>query len=720
VASRVTVSCIVATLAFWTYTQTLLPGVDPGDTGGFQAAVLWPQVSARQAYPLYYNLARPFVLATAPMDPARALNLFSAIWAAAAVGLLVFVCATVSRSLAGGAVAGGLLAFSYTFWTQAIIAEVYTLHLALIALCLVLLYTYAARPTLARLTTFFVVYAITFGNHISMILLIVPFAVFLLQSAPAPASLFRPAVVSIALAAVLASALQYAPNFLSVASAFDAPAGWSNRAAAFWFDTTKQDWRDTMVFGIQANQATDRLAMWWFDARQQFGVAGLALAVAGIVGLWRISRRWAVLVVSTLAINTAFALTYNVGDTHVFFLPGHLVTAFLAGAAVAWIAGWLAMAKAPRVLVVLVAVLYIGWRGWSTWPAVDRHADRRAEQLIARLSFGINERDAVLVSEMNWQLENVLLYVQRHLRPDLAWIRLGDVMAQWPFLVEDNQSIGRDLILTPQAAADVVAAYGPAYAVVPDAALPVRTLEQAADAVPRGMPYVLSVLTPPREEHLDPEALGVAVRALTGAEASLASDSAFEVIAGVAGERAQVHRESNKPFTVRFQILEESITVRMDSWLPSDTFRRAGFGHVLRGREHVMIIERGVNLVWFGRDGSTSQPFYWASLYAAQPRFRLPAATLQLAHLGLLRPGREPGSPVVLGSKLEGVGGSDDISPRARPARVVPHAGTDRRSVPTGARRTGTLATAAVSGDSRLRRRLRPHLPRRRAAHPDH
>jgi hypothetical protein len=640
VASRVALSCIVATLAFWAYTQTLLPGVDLGDTGGFQAAVLWPQVSARQAYPLYYNLARPFVLATAPMDPARALNLFSAIWAAAAVGLLVLVCAAVSGSLAGGAVAGGLLAFSYTFWTQAVIAEVYTLHLALIALCLVLVYAYAARPTLARLAIFLAIYAIAFGNHFSMILLIVPFAVFLLQSAPAPASLFKPAALSIALAAVVVGALQYAPNFLSVASAFDAPAGWSNRTAAFWFDTTKQDWRDTMVLGIQANQASDRLAMWWFDARQQFGVAGLALAAAGVVGLWRMSRRWAVLVVSALAINTAFAFTYNVGDTHVFFLPGHLMSAFLAGAAVAWIVRRQAMTAAPRILVVLVAVLYIAWRGWSTWPAVDRHADLRAERWIAGLSLGINERDALLVSEMNWQMENVLLYAQRHLRPDLAWVRLGDVMTHWPFLVEDNHRIGRDLVLTPQAAADVVAAYGPAYAVIPDAALPVRTLEQAAAAVPRGMPYVFSVLTPPREEHLDPEAQAVALRALTGVEASPAAAAAFEVFAGVAGERAQVHHASNRPFTDRFQILEESITVRMDSWLPFDTFRRAGFGHVLRGREHVMIIERGVNLVWFDRDGSASQPFYWASLYAAQPRFRLPAATLKFAHLGLLRPGQ--------------------------------------------------------------------------------
>ena len=99
IAGRIVIACIVATVAFWAYTRTLLPGVDAGDTGGFQAAVLWPQVSARQAYPLYYNLARPFVSAAAPVDPARALNLFSAMWGAVAVGLAVYVSAAITGSL---------------------------------------------------------------------------------------------------------------------------------------------------------------------------------------------------------------------------------------------------------------------------------------------------------------------------------------------------------------------------------------------------------------------------------------------------------------------------------------------------------------------------------------------------------------------------------------------------------------------------------------------
>ena len=324
----------MATIAFWAYTRTLVPGVDLGDTGGFQAAVLWPEVSARQAYPLYYALAQPFVATVSAGNPARGLNLFSAITAALAVGLVTFACATVTASLAGGAVAGLLLAFSYTFWSQAIIAEVYGLHLALMAVCLLALHHYAARPTTGRLALFFGVYALSFGNHLGMVLLLVPSAVFLAQTKGWRA-LLEPRIVALALLIAAAGALQYLPNLLAVWRSIDAPADWSGRLAAFWFDVTKQDWRESMVLGVRGSEAADRLAMWWFDARQQFGVAGIALGVAGAVALWMRSRRWATLLFLTYAICTAFALTYNVGDSHVFFLPGHLITAFCAGAAIA-------------------------------------------------------------------------------------------------------------------------------------------------------------------------------------------------------------------------------------------------------------------------------------------------------------------------------------------------------------------------------------------------
>jgi hypothetical protein len=618
-------ACLVATIAFWAYTRTLLPGVDLGDTGGFQAAVLWPEVSARRAYPLYYTLATPFIRAVSEGNPARGLNLFSAVWAAIAAGLLTLVCGRLTKSALAGAASGLLLAFSYTFWTQAVIAEVYSLHLTLIALCLLALHAFAARPTTATLAIFFAVYAVAFGNHLGMILLLVPFAVFLLHAHPRPRELFTPSIVLLALAIAAAGALQYAPNFMYVWSSIDAPATWGDRLAAFWLDVTKADWREQMVLGIPAIQTWDRLAMWAWDARQQFGIAGLGLAALGAVRLWMQSKPWFVFVWLAYAISTIFAITYNVGDAHVFFLPGHFLIALAAGAA---IGGW--HNERVRHALAVAVLVYAGWRGWDTWPAVDRHDDRRADAYLARVAQDIDERNALLVAKMDWQVENVLLYSARYERNGLAWVRLADVLPHFPFLVRDNLTEERDIVLTAEAAADVVAAYGNLFPVEPDQAPP-PTLVDIASRIPRGTPYVLTLLVPPPgNKTLDPADFGRALTTLTGGRAPSRSNASYEVWAGSYGEAPVLYRSSAHPFRARVQIGGEPFTIRMDSWLPDDTFRRGGFGHVLHGRTHALPVERGVSLVWLGRDGSPAR-FYGAGLYTPEARFRIRAPTVHLA-----------------------------------------------------------------------------------------
>ena len=619
------VASIVATIAFVLYTRTLLPGVDLGDTGGFQAAVLWPEVSARQAYPLYYSLAAPLVAALSASNPARGLNLFSAVNAALAAGLLAGVVGHVARSWAGGAFAGLLLAVSYTFWAQAVIAEVYSLHLALVGLCLAALVAYSERPTLLRLTVFFAVYALSFGNHLSMILLLVPFAVFLLMTADRPRALLRPQVVALALLIACAGALQYLPNLMAVWTATDAPASWIDRFAAFWFDVTKADWRESMVLGIAAADVPERLRMFAFDARQQLGIAGLVTALAGAVALWRISRPWATLVLLAYAVNTAFAFSYNVGDPHAFFLPGHYFTAFAAGCALA------AATRINRPIAVgatLLALAFAAWRGYDTWPAMDRRADRRAERLVQRMTFGLDDRDALLVTALNWQLENALLYESRYgTARHVVWTRLSDVFLHFPLLVGDNHAAARDVVLTARAAAEVTGAFGTLFPVVPDPLPPTPTLASTVARIPRGAPYVLAVLTPPRDEVLDEEMLSEAMTTLTGGSQPRRAKGAFEVLAGVAGERPVYYRSASEPFRDRVRVPEGSLDIRMESWVSLETFRRGGFGHVVLDGEHVMAIERGVSLVWLDRQGA-AEPFYASGLYAPRPRFRIPSAAL--------------------------------------------------------------------------------------------
>jgi hypothetical protein len=652
---RLAAAAVVATIAFAVYTRTLLPGVDVGDTGGFQAAVLWPATSARQAYPLYYNLARPFVASISASNPARGLNLFSAVWGGAAVGLLCWVAATITASTAAGVGAALLLAFSYTFWSQAIIAEVYTLHLALVGACLIALVAFARRPTPWRLAAFFAIYALSFGNHLSMILLLVPFGVFLLHVHPTRRALVRIDVIAMALLIAIAGALQYLPNVLSLGDGFTPTPAWSERLADFWFDATKADWRATMVLGVPRSLITDRIAMSAWDARQQFGIIGLALAIVGAVRIWPLSRPWAVLVCTAYAISTAFAFTYNVGDTHVFFLPSHYFTALLAGVAVAPFQGRQAAPTPPPAIVAapapsrvrsafrrtfpLLLIAYAVWRAWDTWPAVDRHADRRAEQLVAGIATGLNDQQSVLVSQMDWQSENALLYASRWQRRDLAWTRLSEVLLHFPFFVADNHAVGRDIVLTADAAATVVSAYGAQFPLVRDESARPTTLTEIVQAVPRGSIYVLCLLTPSHETPFDEEEFGRALGTLAGGHVmsglgrgphDRSGPPTYEVWAGIAGDSPGPYRSSRRPFRTTVSVLDQTFTVRMDSWLTMDTFRRAGFGHVLYGRDHALIVERGVSLLWLPAGGAP-RTAYAAGLYAPQPRFRIPTAIMSLA-----------------------------------------------------------------------------------------
>jgi hypothetical protein len=618
-------ACVVATVAFWAYTRTLLPGVDLGDTGGFQAAVLWPEQSARRAYPLYYTLATPFITAVSPDNPARGLNLFSAIWAAIAVGLLAAVTGRLTKSPLAAAAAGLLLAFSFTFWTQAIIAEVYSLHLALVAGCLLALQAFATSPTIPRLAFFFALYAVAFGNHLGMILFLVPFTLFQLQVHPRPRQLVTPSTILLAAVIAVAGALQYLPTFLFVWSSIDAPPAWNDRIAAFWLDITKADWREEMVLGVSSSQLWNRLQMWAWDGRQQFGIAGLALAALGAVRLWSLSKPWAVFIWLAYAISTAFALTYNVGDTHVFLLPGHFLIALAIGVG---IAHW--RSRRLRDALTFVALAYAVWRGWDTWPAVDRHTDRRADAHLAHLAEGVHARNALLVSKMDWQLENALLYSSRYDRRDLAWVRLDDVMLHFPYLVRDNLAEARDLVLTADAARGVVAAYADQFPLVLDQTPP-PGLTETVSRIPRGTPYVLMLLLPPPGSRtLDSEDFVRGLAELTGNRIPPRSEASYEVWAGSHGEAPTLYRSSARPFRTTVLIGGEPFTIRMDSWLPDDTFRRGGFAHVLHGRRHALIAERGISLVWLQRDGSPAS-YYGAGLYTTEARFRIPAPSARLA-----------------------------------------------------------------------------------------
>ena len=243
---RLVVSALVTVLAFAAYRATLLPSVDFGDTASYQAAVGEWRLTPRQAYPLYFLLANSLYAVTGG-EPARALNLLSALAGAAACGAMVWLASGLTGSLTAGAWAGLMLGASYTFWSQAVIGEVYTLHLLLTALVLSAALWWSRKPSYRRLAVLFALYGASFGNHLMTVLLAPALVVLILVTPGGARQLFGAPGVAIAGLSAVAGASQYLWNAAYLWQVVDPQPTWSEGIRDFWFDVTKSDWRSTMV-----------------------------------------------------------------------------------------------------------------------------------------------------------------------------------------------------------------------------------------------------------------------------------------------------------------------------------------------------------------------------------------------------------------------------------------------------------------------------------------
>jgi len=622
-------AALLAAIAFGLYFSTLLPGQDLGDTASFQAIAGERVLTPRQGYPLYFAVAGAFVRAL-PDNPARATNLASAVEAALAIGVIVLVGAELGGTLVAGVVAGLLLAGSYTFWSQAVIAEVYSLHALVVSLCLLALLRWGRQPSTGRLALFFALYALGFGNHLQSILLLPAFALFLLVSAPGgPASILRPRVVVLALSIAALGALPYTWNFATLYFEPNHPP-FADQVKTFWFDVTKTDWRSNMVATIPWSMLDDRFAMYWFDLRQQVGVAGAVGAAAGLGLLFRTSWRLGLLVLTAWLGNWAFAFTYNVGDTHVFYLPSHIFVALAAGCGAGWL--WHALrwhlAKrspagrpAPAVLALASALLvaYPAWRAWDTYPAMDRSTDTSPTDFLDRLTAGITGDRAIFARDIMWQLHNGLDYYDKHTKPSLPMLDGPQSLLYFPLVVWDNAALGRDVVMTDGAAAAVRAAYGSLLPIERDPLVSAPRLGEQVAALPVGTPYVLGVIESYPETPLDMADMAV-VAARLGIPGGFPT-SRYAVVAGKIGAPPVLRLEAARPFRVTARLAGRSVDARIECWLPADTIRRMGFGHVIVDRRHVLTLDRGASLVALDPTGRPALAAWAGGLLAPQPRW---------------------------------------------------------------------------------------------------
>ena len=190
----------------------------------------------------------------------------------------------------------------------------------------------------------------------------------------------------------------------------------------FWFDVTKADWRDTMVGQVPGVMATDRLRMYVFDLHQQFGWPGLVSPRSASPQLARAGRR-AALLLATFAVTLLFALDLQRrrhARLPAAVAPDRGARDCRRHCRPPPTAAGLAHRHGRSVVYALTAAL-IASRLWSDYPALDRSGDRRPEEALAQLTAGLDDRHAVLLADVNWQLQNGLTYFTTRIRPASPW-----------------------------------------------------------------------------------------------------------------------------------------------------------------------------------------------------------------------------------------------------------------------------------------------------------
>lgn len=190
------VGALAALVGFAVYFWTAAPSVTLLDSGEFITAGQHFGVPHPTGYPLWTILA--WLIHLLPFgNAAWKINLLSGVCGAFAVGLAAALCrsslrwmlpaaAGRTRGLATTASLTGawLFAFSLSMWSQAVIAEIYTLHALLVGLTLAATYAWMRRPqSLPRLLSIFLFLSLAFSNHqLTIALAPLPFlAVFIVR-----------------------------------------------------------------------------------------------------------------------------------------------------------------------------------------------------------------------------------------------------------------------------------------------------------------------------------------------------------------------------------------------------------------------------------------------------------------------------------------------------------------------------------------------------------
>lgn len=161
------------------YLKTMSQTVTEGDSGELITAAATLGIAHWPGYPLYVMIGHVFINLFSGADPAYVMNLMSVLFGIATVGFLYAIIYHFTRIPFLSLSCALLFGWGETFWSQAVIAEVYTLHIFLVALSLFLLTLWLERRSEWVVYTVPFLIGLSCTNH-QLSILLVPVFIYVL------------------------------------------------------------------------------------------------------------------------------------------------------------------------------------------------------------------------------------------------------------------------------------------------------------------------------------------------------------------------------------------------------------------------------------------------------------------------------------------------------------------------------------------------------------
>ncbi len=322
-------AAIAAVIAGIAYYATLHPGVGPSfDSIELQIAVLVRGVIHPPGSPQYLLLGDLFTGLVPVGDVAFRLNLFSAACAALAVGVMALAAFRLTKHTLISGFAALVMAFGARFWYQASIAELYALNVLWIAAIVFFLVSYSETGRRGFFWAGTAAYALSFGNHTSMLLLLPAYLWIVLKT---DAKFFvKPRTLLITAGIVIAAATQYLAIPLRVKAG--APlCNYCPETGASLADYLSGGPFKAWFFSLPPAEVIQRLGLSMEVAAREFQPWGLFLAAVGLWELIKEKKALGIFFLVGIACEYLFVMTYVIPDWHDFMMPVYALSALPLG-----------------------------------------------------------------------------------------------------------------------------------------------------------------------------------------------------------------------------------------------------------------------------------------------------------------------------------------------------------------------------------------------------